>query len=200
MHAVNLLALWLWLLCGLPWLERLSLLGLMLIILLLAYYFARQRLRKSLPRMRWLLLAVLGVYAWATPGLYLFPLWFSPTIEGLFLGFDQVLRLLIVMGSLQIMLTHLDKGDIVSGLYYFSRPMGLFGVSARLVALRLTLTMEFAERFLEKRLDFRTLLGDLLHVGSEEFTGMHVRIVKMSGLQLVLFMVQLLLIVFTIAC
>jgi energy-coupling factor transporter transmembrane protein EcfT len=146
----------------LPWLKRHYLFVLAAGVVLLALVLARSRMRKSFPRLKWLFIAVLGIYAWTTPGIYVWPIWFSPTVAGLSSGFEQCVRLLVVVASLQIMLTYLDKNDIVSGLYYIMRPFELFGLSAKRLALRLALTINDAEWLLEQKKSFAELLQGLM--------------------------------------
>lgn len=132
------------------------------VVVACALMLARSRIRKSFPRLKWLFIAVLGIYAWTTPGIYVWPIWFSPTVAGLASGFEQCVRLLIVVASLQIMLTYLDKNDIVSGLYYMMRPFELFGLNAKSLALRLALTINDAEWLIEQKNTFAELLQALM--------------------------------------
>lgn len=161
LHPANQLALWLWLASLLPWLERQFLYGATALVALLAFLLARSRLKRSLPRLRWLLLAVGGVYGWTTPGEYLWSGWLSPTHEGLLLGADQILRLFAVAASLQVLLTRLDRSAIFAGLHALAAPLDWLGLSRDRMALRLTLTLEMMENLLEMRQSLAQLIVEL---------------------------------------
>ncbi len=167
-------------------------------VVLLALALARSRMRKSFPRLKWLFIAVLGIYAWTTPGVYLWPIWFSPTVAGLSSGFEQCIRLLVVVASLQIMLTYLNKNDIVSGLYYMMRPFELFGLSAKRLALRLALTIGDAELLLEQRATFTVLLRALMQPSMETASNEFVSIKVLSRGQAGVLAIQVALIGLTV--
>lgn len=162
MHSVNFLALWLWLLILLPWLERHYLLCLGVLSLSLACYFARAKLLRSLPRLKWLVLSILLVYGWTTPGQYLWLAWFSPTDTGLLLGIEQVTRLVIVTSSIQVLLTHMTRSEIFTSIYLLLSPFQYINRMQARFALRFALTLEKTEALLESRVDFKTLLGMIL--------------------------------------
>jgi len=132
-----------------------------LALLFLAMRFALARLRRAFPRLRWLLLAMLVIYAWMTPGQYLWSGWLAPTREGLYLGSEQILRILAVIASLQLLLQNLSRGELFAGLFALARPLDWFGMSRERVAVRLVLTMEMTETLLEEKMSFRRLLREL---------------------------------------
>lgn len=155
------MALWLWLVSFLPWLERLSLFLASALLLILSLFLARARLARALPRLRWLVLAIVAVFGWTTPGRYFWSGWLSPTHEGLWLGCEQTLRLLGVVASLQVLLTFTHRDALFAGLYSLARPFDWIGVSRERVAVRLALTIEMTESLLEKKMHFRHLLDEL---------------------------------------
>ncbi|QLG87719.1 hypothetical protein HQ393_05315 [Chitinibacter bivalviorum] len=197
-HAAHLLALWLWLLSFLPWLERFALFVFGFVVVVLSVLIARARLIRCLPRMRWLFLAMVVIYAWTTPGVYLSPYWFSPTVEGVRLGFEQGMRLLVVASSLQILLTFLDKDDIVSALYCCAKPLSWLGVDIERCAARLALTLIDAEMLLEQRKSFYELLQGLMDAGLDSVQGEILILDGMSQWQKIILNVQFLLIVLTV--
>ena len=161
MHPANRLALWLWLASLLPWLERFSLYLLSALVVLGAFYLCRQRFLRALPRIRWMLLAVGVIYGWTTPGEYLWSGWLAPTREGLWLGVAQMLRLLAIAASLQILLTGMSRAAIFSGLYTLSVPLEWLGLSRRHAAMRLSLTLEMVENILEMQQPLKQLMHEL---------------------------------------
>lgn len=161
MHPANRLALWLWLASLLPWLGRLFLYGLTALIVLTALWFCRSRFFRALPRIRWLLLAVGAIYGWTTPGEYLWSGWFAPTWEGLELGGAQILRLLAIAASLQILLTGMSRTAIFSGLYTLFAPLEWLGIPRQHAAMRLSLTLEMVENILEVKQPLKHLMHEL---------------------------------------
>lgn len=161
MHPANRLALWLWLASLLPWLERPFLYVLTALIVLTALWFCRPRFLRALPRLRWLLLAVGAIYGWTTPGEYLWSGWFAPTREGVWLGVAQMLRLLAIAASLQILLTGMSRAAIFSGLYTLSAPLEWLGLSRQHAAMRLSLTLEMVENILEMQQPLKRLMHEL---------------------------------------
>ncbi|WP_297572804.1 hypothetical protein [uncultured Deefgea sp.] len=162
MHPVNFLALWLWLLLLLPWLERHYLWVLVVVVVLLAAQYARQRLQRSLSKLKWLLLFTALIYGWSTPGRYIWLGVLSPTDVGLSLGVDQVGRLLVVAASLQILLKRLTSNEVFSSFYLFLSPLQYFSNARARFAVRFALTLQVAESLLESKLDFKALLSLIL--------------------------------------
>ncbi len=159
---MNFLALWLWLLLLLPWLERHYLWFLVLVVALIATKYARQRLQRSLSKLKWLLLVTILIYGWSTPGRYLWLGVLSPTDVGLSLGVDQVGRLLVVAASLQILLKRLTSNEVFSSFYLFLYPLQYFSNARVRFAVRFALTLQVAESLLESKLGFKALLSLIL--------------------------------------
>lgn len=199
MHAVNFLALWLWLLIGLPWLERHYLFVVSACVFGLALCLARAPLLRSLLRLKWLLLSVLLVYGWTVPGQYLWQNQFSPTDAGLLLGLEQVLRLLIVTSSLQILLRLMTKSEIFTSIYIFLTPLQYFNQAQSRFAVRFALTLEKAERLLEAKNSFKTVLGLILQPQPQVQAEYSLEYVPLNQLQRLFFAGQCILILLTIS-
>lgn len=115
--------------------------------MVLALMLARERSLRLLRRIRFLLLAVLVLFAWFTPGEVLlmdFPR-LSPTREGLRLALDHAARLLTVVAALAVLLQFLPVPRLVGGLYALCRPFGVIGLSAERLAVRLLLVLRHVE-------------------------------------------------------
>lgn len=99
-------------------------------------------------RARWLLLSLLFVYAFATPGDALIPLLgaLSPSLQGLQGGAMQAWRLTLLLLSLGLLLRSCPRHSLLSGLYVLMRPFGSVGINADRVAVRLWLTLQYAEQ------------------------------------------------------
>lgn len=116
---------------------------------------------RALPRMRWLLVALGAIYAWTTPGEYVWSGWLAPTYEGISLGAAQMTRLLVIAASLQLLLTNMSRASIFAGLHALAYPLDWLGVSRNRMALRLTLTLEMMEKLLETRQPIKHLMHEL---------------------------------------
>lgn len=106
-----------------------------------------------LKRLRYLVLSLLLIYAFASPGLLLVPQWgrASPTVEGLRQGGLQVLFLLNMVVSLNILLHYLNRAQLIQGLLFLLAPFRYFGLPVERFALRLSLTLHYAEQLLDQK-------------------------------------------------
>jgi hypothetical protein len=100
-----------------------------------------------LRRTRWILFSVFLIYAYTSPGDLAWPQLgaFSPVADGITGGLLQIMRLVTVLAGLAILLTLLSQSQLITGLYTLSRPLRLFGLSRERVAVRLALTLRYAE-------------------------------------------------------
>lgn len=131
--------------------QYLSFLGLLLactVAMAVAVRLAPERLRQLLKRTRWLILALVMLFALATPGVYLLPQLGSlgPTREGLSLGFEHLMRLLFVLSSLAVLLQVTGMDGLVAGLHGLIRPLSFLGLDRGRVALRLLLVLNYVEQ------------------------------------------------------
>ncbi|MCG6932161.1 MAG: hypothetical protein LJE57_00835 [Gallionella sp.] len=117
------------------------------LILAFALLNSARKLGQLLRRTRWVMISLLLVYAYSTPGQ---SLWdglgmFSPSREGLYDGVLQLARLLCALAGLAILLDRLHRQQLIAGLYTLSAPLRLIGVSRERFAVRLALTLHYAE-------------------------------------------------------
>jgi len=100
-----------------------------------------------LRRARWLLMSMLLIYAYATPGEYLsgFPDALAPTYEGLSSGLAQALRLAAVLAALALLLVTSSREDFMAGVYQLMQPLRLLQVSPERFSARLWLTLHYVE-------------------------------------------------------
>jgi energy-coupling factor transporter transmembrane protein EcfT len=116
-------------------------------VFLAAILISARKFLQLLRRTRWILLSLLVIYAYTTPGQPLFDAlgMFSPSREGLSEGVLQLARLLAAIAGLAILLDRLHRQQLIAGLYFLLAPLQLFGVSRERVAVRLALTLHYAE-------------------------------------------------------
>ncbi|MFA7387130.1 MAG: hypothetical protein WCZ87_05660 [Thiohalobacteraceae bacterium] len=101
-------------------------------------------LPRMLQRVRWLLLALLILYGWFTPGEALLPalgVW-SPSQEGLHQGLLRVLALLAIVAAVYLLLASTGRGALVGGLLWYGGPLRRLGLDDRRFAVRLVLALE----------------------------------------------------------
>ena len=106
--------------------------------------FDVQSLLRMMRRVRWLLLAILILYGWFTPGTALIPAWapYSPSLEGLQQGLLRAAVLLVIVAAVYLLITTTPRGDLVAGLLWCGRPLRRLGVDDQRFAVRLVLALE----------------------------------------------------------
>lgn len=117
------------------------------LILLATLAISGHKFTHLLRRTRWIMLSLLLIYAYSIPGQPLLPQIgvLSPTYEGATDGSLQLLRLLAALGGLAILLDRLHRQQLIAGLYALFAPLRLAGLSRERAAVRLALTLHYAE-------------------------------------------------------
>lgn len=114
------------------------------ILFLSALITSRRHIGLLFRRSRWLLLTLLILFGWLTPGTPL-PGLPGATEEGLLLAAENVGRLLVALSVVAILLTALSPVELVAGLRSLLLPLTLLGISRDRIAVRLALTLEEVE-------------------------------------------------------
>jgi energy-coupling factor transporter transmembrane protein EcfT len=112
-----------------------------------ALLVSTRKFMQLLRRTRWITLSLLLVYAYTTPGQPVLDMLgiFSPSREGLGDGVLQLMRLMVALAGLAILLERLHRQKLIAGLYSLLAPLQLIGLSRERVAIRLALTLHYAE-------------------------------------------------------
>lgn len=99
-------------------------------------------------RARWLLVSLCVMYAFATPGdaLFLELGNLSPSLQGLHGGALQAWRLVLLLLALGLLLRSCPRNSLLSGIYILLRPFNRVGLVADQIAVRLWLTLQYAEQ------------------------------------------------------
>ncbi len=153
------------------------LLAALTLLLVSAMACSAPRLLLLFRRTRWIMISLMLIYAYSTPGVAVFSGLgeFGPTNEGLQQGLLQLGRLASVLASLSILLSRLDQQKLISGLHTLAYPLCLFGVSRERIAVRLALTLLYAETaMLDTAVDWRASMEDLLAPISVERTSIEI--------------------------
>jgi len=108
---------------------------------------------RLLKRVRYILLFLLIVYAYNTPGEYVAGWYFStaPSYEGIAAGIEQALRLAAILAGLALLLVTTGREPLIAGLYYLARPFRFVGLNPERFAVRLWLTLYYVEHGLKNR-------------------------------------------------
>jgi energy-coupling factor transporter transmembrane protein EcfT len=116
-------------------------------VMLCAFAVSRHKFMQLARRTRWILLSLLLIYAYSTPGQPLSDVlgMFSPSREGLVDGVLQLTRLLAALAGLAILLDRLHRQQLIAGLYTLFAPLQWLGLSRERFAVRLALTLHYAE-------------------------------------------------------
>jgi len=96
-------------------------------------------------RTRVLIIALLVLYTFATPGAPLFAAWEVPTHEGLLAGAQQAGRLLLMITALALLIVRLSREQLLAGIYGLLAPFKPLGLPLERIAARLWLTLQYAE-------------------------------------------------------
>lgn len=114
-----------------------------------------------LRRARWLLLSLLLIYSYATPGDPALPALgsLSPSLQGLHGGAMQAWRLALLLATLALLLHACSRENLLSGIYILLRPFRPLGLDPERVAVRLWLTLYYAEQ--QPRKSIESLRHDL---------------------------------------
>lgn len=118
------------------------------ILVAMAMYWHVGLLRKIMYRSRWLLLTLLLIYAFTTPGEYLKG-WnpdYAPTYEGISQGLLQAGRLAMMLAGLAILLGTTPRHALMAGIFLLLRPLRLIGISPDRFTARLWLTLHYVEQ------------------------------------------------------
>ncbi len=121
-------------------------------LVFLAFKAHSKRLLTLLRRTRWIFISLMVIYAFMTPGIALWSLPYipNPTREGLLDGLMQLSRLICVLAGLSILLTSLSQERLISGLYVIAYPLRYIGLSRERIAVRLALTLQYAETAMQE--------------------------------------------------
>jgi hypothetical protein len=133
------------------------------IVLPLAFARAPRRSWSLLRRARWLLLSIVLLFAFATPGR---PLVAGLTAEGLELAAEHGLRLALLLASLAVVHEILGNAGLLAGLHLILAPLASWrNLRPRIVA-RLLLVLEYVENGPEPG-GWRAWLSDPTESGAE---------------------------------
>jgi hypothetical protein len=115
------------------------------VILLLLYVLAgipsSTTLVGMMKRLRWLLVAIVFVYGWWTPGDSLWTGALSPTLQGLSLGLLRVMALLAIVAAVNLLLQSTPREQLLTAIMQLIKPLSTQHMRER-IAVRVLLSIE----------------------------------------------------------
>ena len=95
-------------------------------------------------RIRWLLLSILVLYGWWTPGTALWEGFgvYGPTLEGLRQGAVRVGVLLAIVAAVHWLINATDRARLLGAVVAFTVPLRWLGIAHERLAVRILLTLE----------------------------------------------------------
>lgn len=147
LHPASQILIWLAFAFSVPWLRPVELImitGSLSLLLMLRHPY---QYLKVIRRSRWLLISLMLVYGFATPGELEIPAFgtYGPTREGLLAGGMQVLRLIAVLASLTLLLVSTSRDRTLAGLYVLLLPFKCLGLDVDRFAARTWLTLNYVD-------------------------------------------------------
>ncbi|MBI4756109.1 MAG: hypothetical protein HY778_11990 [Betaproteobacteria bacterium] len=118
-----------------------------LALLGIAGVWARRRCVVLIRRARWLLVSIVLISAWLTPGepVVQSPASLAPTLEGLSQGGEQALQLVSMLAMVAMLLELTPVATIIGGIHGLMWPLGVFPTLRERIALRLLLVLQYVE-------------------------------------------------------
>lgn len=176
MHSGLQLFLWLALVAGLQFLGLLPLTVALAVSAVLGFMFAPQRSVRLVRRVRFIVIAIVILFAGFTPGEAVLVDWprLSPSREGLWLAYEHAARVIVVVLLVSLLLEHLPPQRLVGAIHALMRPLGRIGFPADRVAVRTLLVLRFVEaekppKWHEWISDDSNDLHESIEVGREPF-------------------------------
>lgn len=164
-HPATAVLLWLFFMVWIMQVGEGVLAGMSALILLGFTHNTRQQFMRYIRRSRWLLLVLLLMHAYSLPGISLWPLLgvYSPSQVGMYSGLLQSWRLLLMLAMLAVLMTRLSREALLLGIYTVLTPLNHIGLSAERIAVRIWLTMHYAEALLHEpqKISFKQRLQQL---------------------------------------
>lgn len=147
MHVIVKLLCLVWLAFLLTTLYASQLVWLVIALLLISFNVNQFVLLSMLLRVRWLLIVLILVYAFATPGEYIqvWRLQIKPTYEGVTLGLTHALNIVSMLAALSLVLAKTSRSKLIGGIYQLFKPLKYLGLDAEKFAVRIWLTLDYAE-------------------------------------------------------
>jgi energy-coupling factor transport system permease protein len=126
---------------------------LLFVATLLLVYATRQEsvkiqdLVRYLRGLRWLLITILILYLWMTPGMPIFeseyiPSYLVPSQEGLQIALQRIISLILIVCMVVLFIMNIARAELLAGLCWLTKPLRIFRLDNERLSLRLTLVLD----------------------------------------------------------
>jgi energy-coupling factor transport system permease protein len=97
--------------------------------------------------LRWLLITIVILYMWMTPGMPLFESeyvspYLVPSIEGLQIALQRVISLLLIVCMVVLLIVNMIREELLAALCWLTRPLQIFRLDYERLSLRLMLVLD----------------------------------------------------------
>jgi hypothetical protein len=98
-------------------------------------------------RLKWFYLVMFLIFLFNTPGEHIpdWPLFFTPSYEGLQMGIIQLLRITTILAFLSVILFKNTKNELIAGVYFLIKPLSNLGFDVKRFSSRLWLTLYYVD-------------------------------------------------------
>lgn len=194
LHPATQILIWCVLVAAMQFLTPTILLVTGALVLSLAFALSSHKFVQLVRRTRWILFSLWLIYAYSTPGQAVWDAPFSPSLEGLLDGGLQLMRLLVALAGLAILLDRLHRQQLMAGLYSLFAPLEWLGLSRERLAVRLALTLHYAEvAMLRETRSWQDWLHSLFEPHGEVTKSMELPVYRFARLDVLLLVSALLL-------
>jgi energy-coupling factor transporter transmembrane protein EcfT len=142
------------------------------IVLTISYIIDSNRLKKTIWRVRFLILTMAAILIFSTPGQYVLTGvdYIRPSYEGLYLAIEHICKLVCMLSALSIVFSTTNNSQFVGGIYQLLSPLDKVGINAKTFAVRIWLTLNYFEsnKKLIVKNNVLTLLSELETVQSQQ--------------------------------
>lgn len=173
LHPATQILIWCMLVAAMQFLPPARLIIAGALVLSSAFVLSRHKFVQLVRRTRWIMFSLLLIYAYSTPGQPVSEALgsLSPSFEGLTDGGMQLMRLLAALAGLAILLDRLHRQQLIAGLYALFVPLQWLGLSRERLAVRLALTLHYAEVAMLRTQSWQDSLCSLTTENIEQQTG-----------------------------
>ena len=111
-----------------------------------------QAVWQSLGQIRWLLLTIIILYSWMTPGQALIPQYanYSPSQEGVLMGLERCLALVFMLAAVYWVLHSMARQELLAALLFLLSVVPVSAEKRARVAVRIMLSLELLPRIRER--------------------------------------------------
>ena len=149
------------------------LISLLILVVIALVFIKNNKFLRVIFRFKWFFIVMLLIFSFNTPGEHVpfWPLSFSPSYEGISAGFTQIVRVTLMLATLNLILAFNTQQELISGFYFIFSPLKFLGLKIERFVARLWLTLHYVEQQNESssKQDFMSQLKNMAENKPEQF-------------------------------